>query len=767
VSTVTRSFTDADSLRFQQFRIPDELLDLHDIRRVTDNEARSQCGIHFRGDLSGVAWPIWGPNDAIKGYRVRRDNPEIENGKPKAKWVQSLDRPHLFFERSSRRWLSDTSVPVIFVEAYPSALAVAALAERTGRRFIVIGLGGCYGWRGTIGKTTNETGTRVDEKGPSPDLDHIPFANNRKVLCCLDSNVQSNSNVQTAEREFKRELEKRGAVVHLVRIAEEPGVNGPDDYIALHDDQAFCRILDETAPDIWPEPKPVQTALRPVPQLSPALIPEPFRDWLTDISERMGCPLDFVATSALVVVGSVIGAGCGVRPKQKDDWTVVPNLWGGVVGRPSVMMKTPALQEAMRPLEKLAAESKDAHQADQKDFEAEIEMTKARKDAARDSMRVAAKGLKKGDGATIDAMQAKTEYASIEAPIAPKWRRYKTNDATIEKLGELLSANPRGLLVFRDELIGLLSQWEREGHQGDRAFFLEAWNGLGSHECDRIGRGSVRIENACVSILGGIQPAKLTSYLHSSMRGNENDGLLQRLQLLVFPDEPPAKAIVDRYPNAQARARGYSIIKKLAEIDFLQYGAALEGDAQIPFLRFDDAAQELFYAWFDDLNCKLRDDDEPIVTEHLGKFRKLLPSLALIFHLIDIADGQAPGPIPEDTLKRAVQWCYYLEQHARRIYGLVTDIAIEAAARLARRIQAGDLGERFTLREVYRCQWSLLTEKDVCERALEYLEDLGWLRIEEPTYTGGRPRSTEYIVNPRLRSVSFGSAIPARLEEAK
>src|SRR5262249_35691293 len=159
-----------------------------EIRRVTSNEGRQECGIQYRGDVSFIAYPVSGPDGEIKGYRVRRDNPEIENGKPKAKYVQSADQPHLFFERTSRQWLSDVSVPVVFVEAYLSALAIAALCQRTGRQLLIIGLGGCYGWHGTIGKTTNENGVRVDEKGPSPDFDHI-LLTNRKAIICLDSNV--------------------------------------------------------------------------------------------------------------------------------------------------------------------------------------------------------------------------------------------------------------------------------------------------------------------------------------------------------------------------------------------------------------------------------------------------------------------------------------------------------------------------------------------------------------------------------------------------
>ncbi len=44
------------------------------------------------------------------------------------------------------------------------------------------------------------------------------------------------------------------------------------------------------------------------------------------------------------------------------------------------------------------------------------------------------------------------------------------NDVSVEKLGELLKENPRGLLMVRDELAGFLANLERKEYQSDRAF---------------------------------------------------------------------------------------------------------------------------------------------------------------------------------------------------------------------------------------------------------------------------------------------------------
>lgn len=116
-------------------------------------------------------------------------------------------------------------------------------------------------------------------------------------------------------------------------------------------------------------------------------------------------------------------------------------------------------------------------------------------------------------------------------------RRYIINDSTIEKIVELLAENPNGLLLYRDELMGLIRSFDRDGRQQDRQFFLEAWNGSGSFTGDRIVRGTTHVEDLTVSILGGIQPAPLAAYLNSAIAGNKyDDGFVQRFQLLVYPD---------------------------------------------------------------------------------------------------------------------------------------------------------------------------------------------------------------------------------------
>lgn len=147
----------------------------------------------------------------------------------------------------------------------------------------------------------------------------------------------------------------------------------------------------------------------------------------------------------------------------------------------------------------------------------------------------------------------------------------------------------------------------------------------------------------------------------------------------------------------------------------------------------DGEAQELFIEWQTALMRRLRAGEEPAWLEsHLGKYPSLAGRLALVLHL---AEGGA-GSVPADVLARALDWCEYLEGHARRIYAPMGDSGLTAAHALLRK--RGDLGERFTARDVYRRCWAGLDDPDTVAGALAVLRDYGHL-IEERTETGGRP----------------------------
>ncbi|MBM3775521.1 MAG: DUF3987 domain-containing protein, partial [Acidobacteria bacterium] len=502
--------------------------------------------------------------------------------------------------------------------------------------------------------------------------------------------------------------------------------------------------------------KPIVADLKPVPPFeADVLLPAVLRDWIMDEADRMPCPPDFIAAAALVALGSIVGARCGIKPKARDAWLLVPNLWGGIVGDPSAK-KSPAWAAAMKPMDRLIANAIEENKVAQADYETARVVHEAQQDAIEGRIKEAAKKPSKGDPA---AFARELRQHADQAPAKPALRRYKTNDTTVEKLGELLRENPAGLLVLRDELVGLIASWEREGREGDRAFFLEAWNGNQSFDTDRIGRGHITIPNLCVSIFGGIQPDKLTAYLEQATHALANDGMLQRFQILVYPDARRWEWR-DRAPNKTARDAACAVFEALSDFDPLAWGASAPDDfAKLPFLHFDEEAQAIFIEWSEDLHRnRMPAEEEPIVRQHLAKYDKLFPALALILHLVEGASTRSHGPVTRQAALRAAAWCEFLEAHARRCYGLLKDNGLRAAQALAGKLRRDELKDGFTLRDVRRNQWRSLTSDEPIQAALDWLEDEDWLRGETigGTGPGGGRRTVRFRINPAVRGTLKG-----------
>ncbi|HKM53675.1 MAG TPA: YfjI family protein [Isosphaeraceae bacterium] len=500
-----------------------------------------------------------------------------------------------------------------------------------------------------------------------------------------------------------------------------------------------------------PPIRPISVKLHPVPALDPGLLPISLRHWLLDIAERASCPLDLPAISALVCVAAAVGRRLAIRPKRFDDWTVVPNLWGAGVLPPG-WLKTYCLEEPKKPLARLELEAREQHTQAMARHQVAEAVAIAQSEAAKNALKDAARVRKRSPGATEDELKALAAKALAKAPLKPpSMRRFIVNDATVEKLGELLAENPQGLLLYRDELMGFLMSLEKQGHEGDRAFYLESWNGGGSYSYDRINRGSLFIPSNTVSILGGIQPGKLAAYIRDAGSGDKDDGFISRFQLMVYPDVDQPYQRVDRRPDTQAQEKAYGLFQKLANLDAAALGAAVDEPRTIPTLGFASEAQAFFDHWFGRLETRVRHSRESAcLIGHLAKYRSLMPSLALLFHLLDVLDGASRGPVALDSARRAAGWCSYLEEHARRIYQAAFDSDPEPAQRLAERLP-DRLPNPFTSRDVLRKGWKLLLTHDEIHRALGLLEEHGWVYpCEEPTTAlGGRP-TTYYYKNPRL-----------------
>jgi putative DNA primase/helicase len=491
------------------------------------------------------------------------------------------------------------------------------------------------------------------------------------------------------------------------------------------------KIAKEAKPqaDEWGEALPLGNALLPVPQLSPALIPAPLRAWVYDCAERVCCAPDYIAVAALVAGASLVGNTICIRPKCHDDWLIVPNLWGALVGVPSAK-KSPAVGEALKPLSRLKAQAIEKYRTEVKAYKAEALLDELGADALKSDLKKRQKS-----GATREELRAIIQDQSDADAAKPTLKTYSVQDPTIEALRGVLERNPRGFLIERDELSGWLRAFNRQGHEQDRPFYTEAFSGTATnHQIERAGQGTIIIPHFTLSLLGTIQPLPFAQLIRAATTGSDADGFVARFQMLVYPDALPYKH-VDRWPDTEAKNRAFAIFEALDNLTPESIGAQCE-EGERAFLQFSPEAQAIFDEWLIDLQNRLP-SQSPLIHQHLAKYPSLMPSLALLFHLIAGADSSQGSAVSAQAAMMASEWCEYLEAHARRIYGMAGDGATDGAELIATRF--GQLPNPFTAREVSRKCWTGLTDRADVESAIARLEDRGWIRPQSDNSDNGRP----------------------------
>ncbi|EMI8959546.1 YfjI family protein [Acinetobacter baumannii] len=505
----------------------------------------------------------------------------------------------------------------------------------------------------------------------------------------------------------------------------------------------------------WREPQNFGTELLPVQKIERKMLPEELAEYVFGEARRAdNMPPDLIAICLITALGSLIGSRVGIKPKKLDDWSVVPNLWGAIVAPPS-SKKSPAMNAGTRPLDMLIDKAKAIYAQKSKEFEVTNIVYQSQEKKLKEMLRKAETAEELGKIA-CNLMELQNESFT-----PPTLKRYMTNDSTPEALAEIQKDNPAGILNKRDELIGLLSSLDQNDTDTGRSYYLEGWNGTGSYTFDRVMRGNGYIKNHCLSILGGIQPDKLITYLEKSITGLGNDGLLQRFQLLVYPDINDWKYI-DEKPNKEMRQIVYNLFEKIDTLEFqnfIEMGAhSTDKNEFRPYFNFCEDAQELFIQWTTNLHTKkIPSEEYPVIQEYLSKYSKLMPSLALIFHIVDCILHGYSGSVSKAATELAILWCNYLEAHAKRVYGLVTHSSILRANILLQKIKKFPLNhnwylEGFTARLVAQKKWKNLTTVEFVNDALEVLVENHWLEFKEsePSDQGGRP-SKRFFINPKIR----------------
>lgn len=413
------------------------------------------------------------------------------------------------------------------------------------------------------------------------------------------------------------------------------------------------------------------------------------------------------------------------RLQLKRGWTAPAILWVAIVGE-SGTAKTPAFKLALQAIRQRQHKAMERNAEVMKQYETDL------------AHHEKALGEWKRDKKAANNPPAKPEV--------PQAERCIVSDTTVEALVPLLLANPRGLLLARDELAGWIGSFDRyAGGKGgaDAAHWLSMHNGESIFMDRKTGvPPTIYVPQALVSICGGIQPAILHRALGSEHR---ESGLAARLLLTCPPRMAKCWTEADIDPMAEAAIA--RLIDRLYELQPIETD---EGELRPVVVHLSRDAKEDWKAFYN-AHAQEQKDLAGDLSAAWSKLEEYAARLALVIHFARWAAADptlaSADVVDVASMAAGIALVTWFKGEARRVYSLLGETDEDRdQRRLVEWIERK--GEPVTARDVQMgCRW--LKESGAAEAALEQLAKAGcghW-RDTPTTAKGGRPARAFTLVN--------------------
>jgi DNA polymerase-1 len=499
-----------------------------------------------------------------------------------------------------------------------------------------------------------------------------------------------------------KKLQAGGQVTGWPKLSELLGDDGP---------KIVQRVRDWLTPPIKGTLKtPTVVPIEPFRSFPIKALPEPLRTWASTVAEEIDVDPSWVALPGLAVCASAIGSTRRLRIKA--NWVEPCALWTVIVGA-SGTVKSPPCRAAVAPLIEFEKEEMKTYKIERERYESDLE-----------AWRLAKKRHERG---------GEDPGPKPEPPIL---RRVRCSDTTIEALGQILEHNPRGVLLYRDELRAWFNSFTRyKGSSGgnDMPTWLELYDS-GTTVIDRKGAsGPLFLHNTPVSVTGSIQPSILARAMSEEHR---ESGFAARLIISYPPDKLPDWN-ENEIPDEVATAYRNLVWHLLAQ----DFDETPTGDKVPYLLQFDAAAKEVWEQFYRDWNDLMRNSAGDIRSA-FSKLRGVAARLALLFHCIKHAgpDTTDIRPVEADSLRSGIAVAHWAANQVRRFYQLFGETTEERETRRLYEWIAQRGGEA-TVRDLTRFYTHKTTTGEAARKALDNLVEAGlatW-QTQPPGPQGGRP----------------------------
>lgn len=530
------------------------------------------------------------------------------------------------------------------------------------------------------------------------------------------------------------------ALAESVKTAEPLVLRGAFDGPPVPREPSQRDVSPNDPPEPWGQPVPLGELTAP-PCFPLEALPEPLRLFCTTAADALPCPVDYVAVPLLVVAGAALGASRALE--IKDGYVQGASLYAAVIGPPGTT-KTPALSTVVAPAE--AIEEKITHV-----WRKAMEDHQSEKDIYETKL----KEWKK---------DAQGERPA--APVRPALERLIVDDATVEALAFILSENPRGMALVKDELagwVGGMNQYRSGGKGNDQQFFLSAWSSA-AVTVDRrkdSEKGPLRVAHPFLSIVGGLTPDNLPLLRGDSTKKKAtDDGFADRI---LFSWPMPSPVVEETWTTIPEDVRAvwasaYARLRHPQMIDHTQDGM-VTGQRPV-IVRLSADARTAYQRFTADHAAEVNAESFPA---HLrgpwSKLKGYWGRLALIVHYLRWAVGEVASDrsdVDAESARRSSLLVAYFKGMARRVYDAMSAdprlvLARKVWAWIVRKWSSAPPPASFKAWEATRdLQSNALPTVEKAEEVLQLLREHNHIRARARADRPGpgRKPAVEWEVNP-------------------
>jgi hypothetical protein len=530
------------------------------------------------------------------------------------------------------------------------------------------------------------------------------------------------------------------------------GLAGPVAEGALLELLAGVETALRSLPDCEPWPPPVPLSAAALPPFPTKALPEWVRAQVEGVAAAVQVPPDLPAMLALAGISLCVARRVVVCPWE--GWSEPLNLYTMTV-LASGNRKSAAFAPMLAPFEAW-------EEAEKARMGEVIAVAQSRQRMLETALHRAEAAAAKATGQEHTALVAEAEELARELrglriPAEP---RLLADDATVEKLGQLLAEQDGRIGIFASEgdVLDLMSGRYNDG-MPNIGIYLRGHSG-DTHRVDRLNRPAEYVQRPAIVISISVQPEVLAGLkARPTLHGR---GLLARF-LYALPASLLGHRTTKTPPLSPEIQEEYA--RRIARLLTIEPPKNEEGRSITHHVIFAPEAAKRFENFCQRMEMMLGPEGELVhMSDWGGKFAGAVARIIGILHVAAHSDHAQPWatPVDQSVVGEGLTIAEYLLAHARVAF---TEMGADPAAAAARIVQ--DWARRaklesFSKRDAWRALRGRFGRAADLDAPLAMLVEHGYLREQEHGHRPGRGRrpSQMYDVNPLGRNGHNGRKGP-------